>query len=141
LLVPGLHRGVLPALEYAKCLSDNCRAVYIEVEPEATPAVLSAWERWAEGVPLVVLKSPYRSLIQPLMAYLDQVEAEFQADIVTVVIPEAVPARWWHHLLHGQMGLRLKIALLGRNDVVVANVRYPLRDDRLSATAPAPRPS
>jgi len=136
LLVPGLHRGVLPALEYAKCLSDNFRAVYIEVEPEATASVLSAWERWAEGIPLVVLKSPYRSLIQPLMAYLDQVEAEFQDDIVTVVIPEAVPARWWHHLLHGQMGLRLKLALLGRNDVVVANVRYPLRDDRLSA-APA----
>jgi amino acid transporter len=127
-LVPGLHRGVLPALEYAKCLSDKCRAVYVEIEPDATPQVMADWDQWGEGIPLVVLKSPYRSLTGPLLAYLNQVEQEERDDVVTVVIPEAVPTRWWHHLLHGQTGLRLKLALLRRNDIIVSNVRYSLRD-------------
>src|SRR5262249_47384713 len=75
----------------------------------------------------IVQPSPYRSLIAPVMQYLDVVQAERQDDFVTVVIPEAVPGRWWQHFLHGQSGFLLKLALLTRPDVVVANVRYPLQ--------------
>ena len=129
-LIPSLHRGVLPALQYARLLSPNCRAIHIEVDPAHTPDLQAEWEHWGGDMPLVILKSPYRSLTRPLMNYLSTVEAERPDDIVTVVVPEAVPTRWWHHLLHGQSGLRLKLALLSRTDIVVANIRYPLRDFR-----------
>ncbi len=75
-LVPGLHRGVLPALKYARLISPDCRAVYIETDPERTQQLKSRWEEWSHGVPLVILNSTYRSLITPIMRYLDAVQAE-----------------------------------------------------------------
>jgi hypothetical protein len=80
----------------------------------------------------VILHSRYRSLVEPVLAYLHEVQDERLDDFVTVVIPEAVPAKWWQNLLHGQTGLLLKLALLTRSDVVVANVRYPLHQERQS---------
>ncbi len=79
-------------------------------------------------MPLVILNSPYRSLISPIMHYLDAVRLERRNHLITVVVPEFVPTKWWHTLLHGQSGLRLKLALLSRRDVVVANVRYYLQE-------------
>ncbi|HLK59119.1 MAG TPA: APC family permease [Chthonomonadaceae bacterium] len=127
-LIPGMHRGVMPALEYARSLSADCRAVHIETDPEKTPQLKERWEQWAQDVPLIVLNSPYRALISPIMQYLDAVQTERRNHLVTVVVPEFVSTRWWHNLLHGQSGLRLKLALLGRKDVIVANVRYYLQD-------------
>jgi hypothetical protein len=101
--------------------------VHIETDPQQTAELRAEWQRCEPDVPLIVLESPYRSLIGPIMRYLDEVQAERADDFVTVIIPEAVPARWWQHLLHGQSGLLLKAALLTRSDVVVANVRYPLK--------------
>lgn len=129
-LVPSLHFGVLHAIEYARLLSPTCRAVHIETDPESTERLQAAWKECGIEVPLIILKSPYRSLVEPILAYLDEVQAERQDDFVTVIIPEAVPARWWQHFLHGQSGLLLKLALLGRPDVVVTNVRYPLQHRR-----------
>ena len=127
-LVPGLHRGVMPALEYARSLSPDCRAVYIETDPEKTAQLKARWEEWGHDVPLVILSSRYRSLMNPLMRYLDSVQVERRNHLVTVIIPEFVPTKWWHNLLHGNSGLRLKLALLGRKDVIVANVRYYLQE-------------
>ena len=126
ILVPGIHRGVLPALHYAKSLSSDCRAVYIEVERESTALVEERWEEWGEGIPLVVLESPYRSVVAPLLNYLDRVKEEKIRHTVTVVIPEFVPAKSWHKLLHNQSGIMLKFALLFKRDIIVANVRYYL---------------
>ena len=71
--------------------------------------------------------SPYRSLIDPLFRYLDEVQTE-REHIVTVILPEFVPSRWWHVLLHNQSGWLLKLALLGRKDVIVTNMRYHLKE-------------
>jgi amino acid transporter len=137
-LVPSLHRGVMPALEYARSLSPDCRAVHIATDPEKTPMLKERWERWGKDVPLVILDSPFRELITPVMRYLDAVQKERSNHIVTVVVPEYVPTKWWHIGLHGQSGLRLKFALLDRNDVVVANVRYYLhKQDMLPLDAMA----
>ena len=127
LLVPSVHRGVLPALAYARSLSSAPRAVHIAQNAEKVERVRREWSEVAPDVPLIVLPSPYRLLIPPLMAYLQEVQDERDDDVVTVVLPEAVPTRWWHHLLHNQTGLRLKLALLSRPDLVVTNVRYSLR--------------
>ncbi len=127
-LVPALHRGVMPALEYARSLSPDCRAVHVATDPEKTPLLKAKWEEWGHDVPLVILNSPYRSLVSPLMGYLDAVRVERRNHLVTVIVPEYVPTKWWHSLLHGNSGLLLKLALLGRKDVIVANVRYYLQE-------------
>jgi hypothetical protein len=77
-------------------------------------------------VPLVVLESPYRSLMEPLLEYIEEVEREHPGDYVTVLLPEFVPARWWHHLLHNQRALLLKGALLFKRRTVVVSVPFHL---------------
>jgi amino acid permease-like protein len=126
ILVPGVHRGVIPALDYARSMSSEVRGVHVEVDPSETAMVQEKWSRWAPDIPLVVLESPYRSLIEPVLRYLDEVEAEREDDVVTVIIPEFVANKWWEKILHNHSGLLLKLALLGKRGIVVTNVRYHL---------------
>jgi amino acid transporter len=128
-LVPisGVHRAVVQALQYAKTLSPDVRAVYVDVDPKATADVRREWERWGQSVPLVVLRSEYRSVMEPLLEYINQVDAERPDDFVTIVLPEFVPARWWHHLLHNQRALLIKGALLFRPHIVVTSVPFHLQ--------------
>lgn len=128
-LVPGVHQGVLPALQYARSVSPDVRGLYVEIEPEYTQRVKENWERITPDIPLIILESPYRSLNGPVLAYLEEVKREQQKDAVTVVIPEFATNKWWHALLHNQSGLMLKIALMFRKDIVVTNVRYFLEAD------------
>jgi amino acid transporter len=126
LLVGGVHRGIMPAVKYARGISQDVRAVYVEIEPEKTPSVLQRWSQWVPDVPLVVVESPYRGLVEPLLRYIDEVEQERDDDVITVIIPEFVTEKWWTVLLHGQNGLLLKWALLFKRGVVVTNIRYTL---------------
>jgi amino acid transporter len=128
-LVPisGVHRAVLQAVEYAKTLSPDVRALYVSVEPSATDRLRCDWARWGDGVPLVVLDSPYRSLMEPLLEYVEQVDAERPDDFLTVVLPEFVPAKWWHHVFHNQRALLIKGALLFKPNIVVTSVPFHLR--------------
>lgn len=125
-LTPSIHKGVLHALEYAATLSTDVRAVHVESDPVDTAIMEDRWEEWGGGIPLVILESKFRSLIGPILEYLEEVKRERDNDVVTVVVPEFVPAKWWHKLLHNQSGILLKFALLFRRDMVVTNVRYYL---------------
>jgi hypothetical protein len=125
-LINTVHRGIMPALHYARSLGDDVRGVYCEIHPEKTPEVQAKWQKWVPDIPLVILESPYRSLTEPVMRYLDEVQAEREDDIVTVLLPEFDTPRFWAKLLHNQSGLRLKWALLNKQGVVVTNVRYHL---------------
>jgi amino acid transporter len=127
-LVPigGVHRAVVTAVQYAKTLSPEVRAVYVDVDPQVTGEIRKQWAEWGDGVPLVVLDSPYRSLMEPLLEYIEQVDAEHPEDFVTIVLPEFVPARWWHHLLHNQRALLIKGALLFKPNTVVTSVPFHL---------------
>jgi hypothetical protein len=98
----------------------------VDVDPRATENVRKEWDRWGQGVPLVVLESPYRSLMEPLLEYIDQVDGERPNDYVTILLPEFVPARWWHHILHNQRALLIKGALLFRRHIVVTSVPFHL---------------
>jgi amino acid transporter len=128
-LVPisGVHRAVVQAVEYAKTLSPDVRAVYVNVDPMITEHLRSDWEQWGQSVPLVVLDSPYRSLMEPFLEYIEQVDAEHRDDFLTVVLPEFVPAKWWHHLFHNQRALLIKGALLFKPNVIVTSVPFHLR--------------
>ncbi|HEY3333101.1 MAG TPA: APC family permease [Capsulimonadaceae bacterium] len=123
-LVPRLHRGVVNSLVYAQSISPDARAVYVEINEAATAPLKKEWEEWSQGIPLLILASPYRSLVGPLLRYIQAVQREGANEIVTVVVPEFVSTRWWHTLLHNQAGLILKIALALRPGIVVSNVRY-----------------
>lgn len=123
-LVPRVHRGVMEALNYARLTSDDVRAVYIETDPDKTQALKRDWQAHVTDIPLVIMESPYRSLVGPLLRYIDAVQRERGDDVVTIVIPELVSRRLWHTLLHNQAGPLLKLALLNRRDVIVTNVRY-----------------
>jgi hypothetical protein len=127
-LVPisGVHRAVVQATEYARTMSNDVRAVYVNVDHLLTEQLRSDWNRWGQGVPLVVLESPYRSLMEPFLEYLEHVESERPDSFVTVVLPEFVPARWWHHLFHNQRALLIKGALLFKPNVVVTSVPFHL---------------
>ncbi len=125
-LTAGMHKGILQAIEYARTLSHDCRALYVEIDPVDTKLIRDRWEQYDMGMPLVIIESNFRSVVEPVLAYLEEVKKERTGHIVTVVIPEFVPAKWWHAALHNQSGLFLKIALMFRRDIVVTNVRYYL---------------
>ncbi len=123
-LVSRLHRGIVSALNYAHLVSDDVRAVYVETNPENTAALKKEWNERGEGIPLVIMESPYRSLIGPLMRYVDAVQKERTDDVVTVIVPEFVSRKWWHLLLHNQAAPLLRLALSSRRDVYVVRARY-----------------
>ncbi len=125
-LVGDLHRGVVHALQYARALSEDVRALYVETDPVRTRRIVERWVTWGQGVPLVILPSPYRSTLGPLLQYIDRLRDGTQRHVLTIVLPEFIPARWWQHLLHNQTALLIKGALLFRKDVVVADVPYHL---------------
>ena len=127
--ISGIHRGVIAALEYAKSIAhdDNVTAVYVDFEEEATAKLREKWERWGAGVSLVVLPSPYRELTRPLLKYIKRIERQRHDDVITVVLPEFIPAKWWQHILHNQSSLLLKAALLFKQGVIVTSVPYHLK--------------
>jgi amino acid transporter len=127
-LVGDLHRGVVQAIQYAQSLSPAAKAVYVETDPERTRRLEERWGKWGLGSPLVVLTSPYRSLLGPLVEYIDHLRQQAPNTMVTLVLPEFIPARWWQQLLHNQTALLIKGAMLFRRNVVVTDVPYHLRD-------------
>ena len=126
--VSGMHRGVLEALRYALTISDDVRACYVEVDAVTTERMQSEWKRWAPEIPFVVLLSPYRSVITPILEYLDDVENTSCRRLITVIIPEFVTSKWRYQILHNQTGLLIRAALLFRTRRVVTSVRYHLKN-------------
>jgi hypothetical protein len=129
-LIGDVHRGVVRAVQYAKTLAGPgvaVRAVYVEINPAATYRMEEKWAKCGFGVPLVVLASPYRSLLRPLLEYIDQIQSRGEDQMVTIVLPEFLPRRWWQHVLHNQTALLVKGALLFRRNIVVADVPYLLK--------------
>ena len=124
--VGGLTRAVVEALRYGESLSDDVRAIYVDVDSASTEKIKLEWYMWGGRAHLVILDSPYRSLMEPLLEYIEAVERERPEDYVTVVLPEFVAARWWQHLLHNQRALLIKGALLFRPNTVVVSVPFHL---------------
>jgi amino acid transporter len=132
--VNGITKATSGALVYASAISDEVVAVYIEVDSRGTERIKSDWEEWDIGIPLVVIPSPYRSVLRPLVEYVDNLRLVMPGELVTVVVPEIVPKRWWEHLLHNKTAFYIRTAFLFRPNVVVTTVplllghAYRLRD-------------
>jgi hypothetical protein len=120
--VSRLNRPTVQALQYAASISPHVTAVHVAPDPAAADAIEDAWDVWGQGLPLVVIDSPYRSLTGPLLRFLSELKKSEQADVMTVVLPEFVPHSWWEHLLHGQSAQLLKWSLLFKPGFVVTSV-------------------
>lgn len=123
-LVPRIHRGVLKAIEYANFLSADARAVHVVINRESTETLKSQWAEFAPNTPLIILDSPYRSLLDPILDYVDALREAKPGEMVTVVIPEAVVTKLVHKVLQENLAAQLKVALGSRQNVIVSNVRY-----------------
>ena len=122
--VNGITKATSGALVYATTISDEVVAVYIEVDKRDTEAIEAEWEAWDIGVPLVVVASPYRSILKPLVEYVENMRMVTPGELVTIVVPEIVPRRWWEHLLHNKTALYIRTAFLFKPNVVVTAVPY-----------------
>jgi hypothetical protein len=126
--IPGLDRAALQAINVARSIDDDVRAVFISDDADAAADLRVRFERQVPGVPLVVVESPYRALAGPLLAYLDVLDLAWPPDkdapITFVVIPEYVARSWWERILYNQSAKRLRTTLLGRPHTVVVNVPY-----------------
>jgi amino acid transporter len=123
--ISGVHRGSLTALNYARSLSNDITAVHVSIDPIETEKIRRKWERWGDGVRLVILESPYRQLVEPFLEYIEEIlERRQPGELVTIVVPQFVPKRWYYNLLHTQAVLGLRLALLFKPGVVITDVPY-----------------
>ena len=131
--ISGVHRGIVDAVNFARTISANITAVYVELEPGDAEAVLKRWNTFWPDIPLAVVSSPYRSIIRPLLDFLDETDAKYNdGQLATVILPEFIPAKWWQSLLHNQTALLLKAAMIYRRrsrgfQNVIIDVPYHLR--------------
>ncbi len=131
--ISGVHRGIVEAIDFARSISNDVTVVYVELEPGAGERVRQTWQDWFPDVPLVIKSSPYRSIVGPLLDFLDETDLQRNdGQQAAIVLPEFVPAKWWHGLLHNQSAALIKSALLynRRNrgyQRVIIDVPYHLR--------------
>jgi len=131
--ISGVHRGVIEAITFALTIAKDVTGVFIELEPGSGETIRKVWQRWWPDVPLVVLPSPYRSVIEPLLNYLDETDRlHNDGQLAVVVLPEFIPAKWWQGLLHNQTTWWIKNALLYRRrnlgyQRVIIDIPYHLK--------------
>jgi hypothetical protein len=123
--VSGIHQGTLEGLRYAKLLSDDVTAIHVSLDPVETEKIQKKWKTWGEGTRLVILDSPFRLFIEPLLEYIeDMVENSQPNETITVVVPQFIPSKRWHHALHMRTADVLRQELLSTPGVVVTDVPY-----------------
>jgi amino acid transporter len=123
--ISGIHQGALEALRYAKLLSDDVTAVHVSIDPSETEKVQKKWKTWGEGTRLVILDSPFRLLVEPLLQYLEEIIDKRQSnETITVVVPQFIPSKRWHNALHMRTADVLRQELLSKHGVVVTDVPY-----------------
>ncbi|MCE1253060.1 MAG: APC family permease [Anaerolineae bacterium] len=123
----GVHRGSLAALRYARKLTDDITAVHVSIDPVETERLYHKWEHYGDGVRLVILESPYRVLMNPLLDYIDHMYAQCQSnEVITIVVPQFIPEHSWTGFLHTRTADNLRRALLHHKEIVITEVPYQI---------------
>jgi amino acid transporter len=123
--ISGIHQGTLEALRYAKLLSNDVTAIHISIDPVETEKVQKKWTTWGEGTRLVILDSPFRMFVEPLLIYIEDILDHRQTnETITVVVPQFIPSKRWHNTLHMRTANVLRQELLSRHGVIVTDVPY-----------------
>lgn len=124
-LVAGVHRGSLAALAYARSLGPDVTALHVSIDKNESDKVKAKWEIYGEGIRLVILDSPYRLLVEPILEYVNAlIKLRKPNEILTIVVPQFVPQHWWENLLHNQTAFMLRFALLFKPGCVILEVPY-----------------
>lgn len=111
--ISGVHRGIVEAVDFSRSITNDITAVYVELEEDDAQEVKEKWARLWPDIPLKIVSSPYRSVVQPLLDFLDEIDSQINdGQLACVVLPEFVPAKWWQALLHNQTAWLLKATLL-----------------------------
>ncbi|MDP2728217.1 MAG: APC family permease [Dehalococcoidia bacterium] len=124
--VSRLDRVALQALSFARSISPNVTAVHISEDLKEAEEMKRLWEGWGGETELVIVESPYRALIPPLLAYIDAAEKQYPNRPITIVLSVLVPRHFWEYFLHNQTALRLKVRLFFRQNTIVVDVPYHL---------------
>lgn len=124
--ISDVNRVARQTLAYARSISDNVTAVHVTDDEAEIERIRRAWNELGTDIPLVIIESPYRAVVGPLLRYIDEIDRQRPDDTVTVVLPEFIARHWWEHFLHNQTALRIKAALLFRPGTVVTSVPYHL---------------
>lgn len=126
--VGGINRVVLNTISYAKSISENIVAVYVAFDDDAAQKMEEKWDEWNPGVRLVTLKSSYRSIIKPLIKFIDTIEwKKSETDYITIMIPQFITSKWWHNLLHNQTSLFIRAYLFNHKNVTISTFPYHLK--------------
>jgi hypothetical protein len=128
--VSGIHQGTLEALRYAKLLSDDVTALHVSIDPAETEKVQRKWKVWGEGTRMIILDSPFRLFIEPLLGYIEEIVDNRQPnETITIVVPQFIPSKRWHNALHMRTADVLRQELLSKHGVVVTDVPYHVHDE------------
>jgi amino acid transporter len=126
--IAGVHRGTLEALRFASTISKDVTAVHISIDDVEKLKVEERWEKWGNGVRLVILNSPYRLFLEPLLDYIDNLEEIIQPnELITIVVPQFIPHHWWQTFLHTRTAEALRKELLTRDNIVITEVPYQVK--------------
>ncbi len=125
--VASIDRASLRAIDYARHIASDVTTVHVTDDPAEASRMQEEWDELNLAIPLVIIESPYRETVGPLVNYIEELQEHAGGLTVSVVLPEFVPAHLYELLLHNQTALRLKLALWTHRDVVVVNVPYHLR--------------
>lgn len=124
-LIAGVHSGTMIALSYARSISSDITAVHVSIDPNETQKVREKWRIFGEGTRLVILESPYRLFIEPLMIFIEKLLSnQRQTEMLTIVVPQFVTEHWWENFLHNQTALMLRFALLFKRGLAIVEVPY-----------------
>ena len=123
--ISGVHSGTIAALRYAKTLSNDITAVHVSTDPRETELVVTKWGEWGDGYRLVVLNSPYREFMEPLLDYIRQfTTSQNSNDVITIIVPQFIPSHWWENFLHTRTAEALRKALLQQKNIIITEVPY-----------------
>jgi amino acid transporter len=143
--IPGVNRAVVQALNVARTMTKDIRAIYVSDDPAGGDKIRQQWAQAVPDVPLVLVESPYRAIIAPLVAYLDVLDNAWpegeEEPIDFILIPEYVARNWWERMLYNQAAKQLRATLLGRPHTVVINIPYRRDESRARTAAEATEPA
>ena len=123
--ISGVHNGTLAALHFARSLSSDITVLHVSIDPQETERVRAKWETWGDGYRLLILESPYRLFLEPLLEYVDKINAILAPnEIITLVVPQFLPKHWWSNFLHMRTADTLRKALLYRKNIIITEVPY-----------------
>ena len=128
ILTSGIHKGIVQAISYSKSISNDARALYINTDAGEAEYLKDNWEKYSQGIPLVILDSPYRNIVKPILQYLEEAKRERPGYIINIIIPEIVFKKTWHKLLHNKLAFVLRVLLSFQKDVIITHVSYYINE-------------